>query len=151
MVYRRVALSPDNGHMTDFQPTSNADAVIAVFDRINEKVDAMRARRLNDPDSLGDKLLKSALPSLAGLVAGQLFTMLWNRTVGAGRKSGNPSDGRLGDGVVDERESVLMSILFAGLSAAFGAAVSHLSNRGSQAIVDRRHRRRIVEAHTKRQ
>ena len=137
--------------MTDFQPTSNADAVIAVFDRINEKVDAMRARRLNDPDSLGDKLLKSALPSLAGLVAGQLFTMLWNRTVGAGRKSGNPSDGRLGDGVVDERESVLMSILFAGLSAAFGAAVSHLSNRGSQAIVDRRHRRRIVEAHTKRQ
>ncbi|RSX51825.1 DUF4235 domain-containing protein [Bifidobacterium samirii] len=130
--------------MTDFQPTSSADAVIAVFDRINEKVDAMREKRLNDPDSLGDKLLKSVLPSLAGLVAGQLFTMLWNRTVG-GRKAGAPSsDGRLGDGVVDERESVLMSILFAGLSAAFGAAVSHLSNRGSQALVDRRHRRRIA-------
>lgn len=129
--------------MTDFQPTSSADDVIAVFDRINEKVDAMREKRLNDPDSLGDKLLKSVLPSLAGLVAGQLFTMLWNRTVG-GRKSVAPSDGRLGDGVVDERESVLMSILFAGLSAAFGAAVSHLSNRGSQALVDRRHRRRIA-------
>ena len=148
--------------MTDFQPTSDVDAVIAVFDRINEKVDAMRTTRLNDPDSLGDKLLKAVLPSLAGLVAGQLFTMLWNRTVGGrggaltgrGRRSGSqagtpsvrPSGGRPGDGVVDERESVLMSILFAGLSAAFGAAVSHLSTRGSQALVDRRHRRRTARS-----
>ena len=54
-----------------------------------------------------------------------------------------PSDGtgELGDGVVDQQESLFMSILFAALSAAVGAAVSQLSDRGSKALVARRHRR----------
>ncbi|MBT1161857.1 DUF4235 domain-containing protein [Bifidobacterium sp. SO1] len=122
--------------MTEYQTESTADRIVAGFDKINEKVDAMRAERLNDPDSLGDKLLKSALPSVAGFVAGKAFTLLWNR--GKSRRAA----GKLGDGVVDEQESFVMSLLFAALSAALGAVVSQLSDRGSQAIVDRRHRRR---------
>lgn len=123
--------------MTEFQTESTADRIVAGFDKINEKVDAMRAERLNDPDSLGDKLLKSALPSVAGFVAGKVFTMLWNRG-----KSRRAASAGLGDGVVDGQESFVMSLLFAALSAALGAVVSQLSDRGSQAIVDRRHRRR---------
>lgn len=122
--------------MTEFQSDSTADQIIAGFDRINDKVDAMRAQRLNDPDSLGDKLLKFALPSVAGFVAGKLFTLLWNR--GTSRVAGR---GKLGDGVVDEQESFVMSLLFSALSAAIGAVVSQLSDRGSQAIVDHRHRK----------
>ena len=75
---------------------SSTDRIIEGFARINEKVDAMRNQRLNDPDSLGDKAVKFALPSIAG---------------------------------------------FAALSAAVGAAVSQLSDRGSKALVARRHRR----------
>lgn len=41
----------------------------------------------------------------------------------------------------DQQESLFMSILFAALSAAVGAAVSQLSDRGSKALVARRHRR----------
>ena len=123
--------------MTDLQIESTADRIVAGFDKINEKVDAMRAERLNDPDSLGDKLLKAALPSIAGFVAGKVFTMLWNR--GTSRRKS--STGALGDGVVDDHESFVMSLLFSALSAAIGAVVSQLSDRGSQAIVDRRHRK----------
>lgn len=123
--------------MTDLHIESTADRIVVGFDKINEKVDTMRAERLNDPDSLGDKLLKAALPSIAGFVAGKVFTVLWNRGTSR-RKSGT---GALGDGVVDDHESFVMSLLFSALSAAIGAVVSQLSDRGSQAIVDRRHRK----------
>ncbi|MFR8697350.1 MAG: DUF4235 domain-containing protein [Bifidobacterium bifidum] len=68
---------------------SSTDRIIEGFARINEKVDAMRNQRLNDPDSLGDKAVKFALPSIAGFVAGKLFTLVWNKFVARKR----PSDG----------------------------------------------------------
>ena len=114
---------------------SSTDRIIEGFARINEKVDAMRNQRLNDPDSLGDKADKFALP----FVAGKLFTLVWNKFVA--RKRPSDGTGELGDGVVDQQESLFMSILFAALSAAVGAAVSQLSDRGSKALVARRHRR----------
>lgn len=117
--------------MTEFQEESTADRIIAGLDHVNAKVDAMRDERINDPDSLGDKLLKFALPSLAGLVAGKVFQMLWNKGTGA----------RLSD-EEETRQGLLVSVVFAALSAAFTAAVSQLSVRGSQAFVARRHRRR---------
>lgn len=127
--------------MTDFQPTSAADDIIATLDGINRKVDDMRNARINDPDSLGDKLLKFALPSIAGFIAGKLFQSLWNSSV-AKPTTRRQKNGTLGDGIVDDHESLFMSIAFSALSAAVTAAVSQLSDRGSQAIVDRRHRRR---------
>ncbi len=118
---------------------SSTDRIIEGFARINEKVDAMRNQRLNDPDSLGDKAVKFALPSIVGFVSGKLFTLVWNKFVA--RKRPSDGTGELGDGVVDQQESLFMSILFAALSAAVGAAVSQLSDRGSKALVARRHRR----------
>ena len=85
---------------------SSTDRIIEGFARINEKVDAMRNQRLNDPDSLGDKAVKFALPSIAGFVAGKLFTLVWNKFVA--RKRPSDGTGELGDGVVDQQESLFM-------------------------------------------
>ncbi|OZG65621.1 DUF4235 domain-containing protein [Bifidobacterium eulemuris] len=110
---------------------SSADRIVAQFHAIDDKVNAMRDQRLNDPDSLGDKLIKFALPTLAGLVAGKAFQLLWDR--GPGRKGKTVDDAA--------QQGLVMSLAFAAASAAFGAIVSQLSDRGSQALVDRRHRK----------
>ena len=78
-------------------------------------------------------------------MAGKLFTLVWNKFVA--RKRPSDGTGELGDGVVDQQESLFMSILFAALSAAVGAAVSQLSDRGSKALVARRHRRNPTDNH----
>ncbi|MCC2732568.1 hypothetical protein LK486_18930, partial [Fusicatenibacter saccharivorans] len=62
-----------------------ADRVVEGLHRIDQKVDDLRNQRLNDPDSLGDKLVKSAVPALAGLVAGKLFQIAWDK--GAARRN----------------------------------------------------------------
>lgn len=117
-----------------YEVESSADRIVAAFHRFDGKVDAMRDRRINDPDSLGDKLLKMALPALAGLIAGKLFNGAWNRNMARRNiKRGTAADADQG---------LLMSLVFAGASAAVGAVVSKLSDRGSQALVKHRHRRR---------
>lgn len=117
-----------------YDGASSADRTVAMFRRIDGKVDAMRERRLNDPDSLGDKILKAALPALTGLVVGKIFSGAWNR--GAARRNI-----RLGR-EADADQGLFMSLAFAAASAAIGAVASKLSDRGSQAWVSRRHRRR---------
>ena len=111
---------------------SDTDRIIDGLHRVDEHVDRLRNQRLNDPDSLGDKLFKSAAPALTGLVAGQVFQMVWNRAV---------SKRNLRRGLAaDAPQSLMMSLAFAAISAAFGAVVSQLSDRGSKAFVNRRHR-----------
>lgn len=121
------------GTMTDYRDygSSTADDVVAKLEAVNAKVDEMRKNMENDPDSMGDKILKAALPSITGLVAGKLFQMVWDRGTAK----------RFGDVKGDSVKGLLLSVAFAGLSAAVGAAVSQLSDRSSQAIVDRRHRK----------
>ena len=58
---------------------SSADRVVAALHTVDEKVNAMRDQRLNDPDSFGDKIFKSVVPTLAGLVLGKAFEMVWKR------------------------------------------------------------------------
>lgn len=113
---------------------SEADSAVEALHRIDRKVDAMRERRLSDPDTLGDKLLTWALPSIAGLVAGKLLDGVWQRGV---RRS------NLRRGLdADAPQGLLMSIAFAAMSAALGAAVSQLADRGSRNMVGRLQRRR---------
>ena len=109
---------------TDFP--SSADRAVDSLHRIDEKVNRLREDRLNDPDSLGDKLIKSAVPALAGLVAGKAFQMIWDK---------GTSKRNLRKGLA------AMSLAFAAVSAALGAVVSQLSDRGSKAFVDHRHRK----------
>nr|WP_236632781.1 DUF4235 domain-containing protein [Bifidobacterium xylocopae] len=115
--------------------SATADSAVAKFHAIDEKVDAMRSQVNADPDSLGDKLLKFALPSLAGLLAGKLFKSVWDsRNTARNNGIEQHDDGQ-------EQESMVASLVFAALSAALTAVVSELSDRGSQALVSRRHRR----------
>ena len=108
---------------------SSADRVVAALHTVDEKVNAMRDQRLNDPDSFGDKIFKSVVPTLAGLV----LEMVWKKSVG--RKAVRA------DGTKNEAAEAALGIVFAVVSAGFGALVSQLSGRGSKAIVDRRHAR----------
>ena len=117
---------------------SSADRAVAALHAVDEKVNALRDQRLSDPDSFGDKIFKAAAPTLAGLVFGKAFEVVWKRSIG--RKSVRA------DGTTNEAAEVALSIAFAVVSAAFGSLVSQLSDRGSKAIVDKRHAR---QAHRK--
>ncbi|AKV55823.1 hypothetical protein BACT_0088 [Bifidobacterium actinocoloniiforme DSM 22766] len=111
------------------------DRAVERLRKLDEKVDEMRAHVNNDPDSLGDKLVKLALPSVTGLVAGKLFDSVRD----ARSKARNSGVDQEGDG--QGQGTALASVAFAALSAAFTAVVSELSDRGSQALIDRRHQR----------
>lgn len=151
---------------------SAADEAVAMFHRIDRKVNAMREAKLADPDSLGDKVIKAALPALAGLVAGKLFDVLWRKGTGmgpsasrrgrrrgvaadtgatAGSSASHAAGGAAGNTAAaagtsapdaSTQQGLVMSLLFAAASAAFGAVVSTLSDRGSQAWVKHRQRKR---------
>ena len=127
---RLVSMSDETSNMT----VSTADRTVEALHRIDDKVEELRKHRLEDPDSATDKLIKSLLPAVTGLVAGKIFQMVWDK---AWARRG-VSSGKTGTG----DNNLVMGIAFAAASAAFGAAVSALSNRGSQALVDRQHRKR---------
>lgn len=115
-------------------PSPAVESVRRTTDAINEKVNRKRTQILADPDDLIDKFLKFALPTAAGFVAGKVFEAVWDRGTGtSARGLGKASKG-------STKGSLLNSILFAAFSAAIGALVSGLSERGSQSLVDRRHR-----------
>lgn len=115
------------------ETSAGADAAIAGLHRIDEKVNALRASREADPDSLLDKAFKATAPALVGMVAGKVFQTLWDK--GTARRN-------LRRGLAaDAPQGLVMSLAFAAASAAFGAVISQLSDRGSQALVDRRHRK----------
>ena len=122
----------DEMHNTDSgsDSTSGADKAIESLQRIDGKVDELRSQMMSDPDSLGDKLLKMAIPAVTGLVASHLFQMAWDK-----------GTSRL-DAEEEVQQGLFMSIAFAAASAAFAAIVSTLSCRGSQVLVNLRHRKR---------
>ena len=93
---------------------SSADRVVAALHTVDEKVNAMRDQRLNDPDSFGDKIFKSVVPTLAGLVLGKAFEMVWKKSVG--RKAVRA------DGTKNEAAEAALGIVFAVVSAGFGGA-----------------------------
>lgn len=116
---------------------SSADRIVASLHNVDEKVNALREQRINDPDDLCDKMFKAVAPALAGLVFGKLFELVWRKSVS--RKAVLP------DGTTDKRKELALSLVFGVASAGFGALVSQLSSRGSQALVDRRHSRQTRE------
>lgn len=116
---------------TDFP--SSADRAVDSLHRIDEKVNRLREDRLNDPDSLGDKLIKSAVPALAGLVAGKAFQMIWDK----GTSKRNLRKGL----AADAPQGLAMSLVFAavrphsrsGFAAVGSGAPRRSSTTASQA------------------
>lgn len=119
-------------NMAEQEPDNQADQLVGVFHRIDEKVNSMRSSIESDPETLMDKIVKLALPSIAGLVAGKLFQALWSNLI---RKRNGGADTEEGD-----QESATAGLLFAVLSAAVTTLASNLIERGSQTLIERRHR-----------
>lgn len=118
--------------MAGQEPGNQVDQLVDVFHRIDEKVNTMRSSIESDPETLMDKVVKFALPSIAGLVAGKLFQSFWSRLV---RKPNGEVDTEEGS-----QESATAGLLFAVLSAAVTTLASNLIGRGSQTLIDRRHK-----------
>ena len=125
----------DNGPMTDSgrEPGRMADQVVGMLHQVDDKVNDMRNSIESDPESLADKLVKFALPSIAALLAGKLFQAFWGGLVR--KRNGGV------DSPEEDQESATAGLLFGVLSAAVTALVSGLFERGSQALIDRRHQR----------
>ena len=118
--------------MAKREPNNQADQLVGAFSRIDEKVSQMRSLAESDQETLMDKLLKFALPSIAGLLAGKLFQAFWSSMV---RKRNGDMDTEEGD-----QESATAGLLFAVLSAAVTTLASGLIERGSQTLIDKRHK-----------
>ena len=121
-----------------------ADRTVAQLHDLDEKVDAMKHHKSQDPETLGDKIIKLALPSLAGLVAGRVFQMLWDR-FSPTAKAKRAGKGDVDEGLVDDdvERGLWASLVFTAMSAAFSAVISLLSDRGSNALVAHRQHKRI--------
>ncbi|RYQ28873.1 DUF4235 domain-containing protein [Bifidobacterium pseudolongum] len=116
----------EHNNMHDLDET--ADRTVAAINKVDTKVTEMRQRRMADPDTLGDKALKMIIPSLAGLVGGKLFQMVWNSVMA--RVHPSPDDD-----VKDQHQGLMMSVLFAAASAAFGTLLTRLSDKGANSLV----------------
>ena len=121
--------------MTDSgrEPGGMADQVVGMLHQVDGKVNDMRNSIESDPESLTDKLVKFALPGIAALLAGKLFQSFWSGLVR--KRNGGV------DNPEEDQESATAGLLFDVLSAAVIALVSGLSERGSQALIDRHHQR----------
>ena len=116
----------EHNNMHDLDET--ADRTVAAINKVDTKVTEMRQRRMADPDTLGDKALKMIIPSLAGLVGGKLFQMVWNSVMA--RVHPSPDDD-----AKDQQQGLRMSGVFAAASAAFGTLLTRLSDKGANSLV----------------
>ncbi|MBT1167297.1 DUF4235 domain-containing protein [Bifidobacterium simiarum] len=113
---------------TNRQISSGASDVVRRLDAVNDKVTAKRKAFEADPDDAIDKIVKFTFPTITGFVASKLLETLWNRG-GKHVAKQNPLT------------KALSGALFAGVSSAVGFLVSQAGEHGSQALVNRRHRR----------
>ena len=95
---------------------STADRAVETLHRIDDKVAMLRKQ-----------------PAITGMVAGKLFQVTWDRAQARRKASSGESS--------SNAKGLMMNIAFAAASAALGAVISTLSDRGSQALVDFRHRK----------
>lgn len=109
---------------------ATTDRTVAALNRVDDKVTAMREARTSDPDTLGDKVLRMAFPAVVGLVGGKVFSSVWNLVIAKVHPS--PDDDEQ-----DRQQGLVMSMLFAAASAAFGTLLTSVSTKGVQKIIDR--------------
>ncbi|KFI54418.1 DUF4235 domain-containing protein [Bifidobacterium choerinum] len=121
------------GERSDLDATT--DRTVAALNNVNDKVTAMREARMADPDTLGDKVFRMAFPAVVGLIGGKVFSSVWNLVTA--KIHPNPDDD-----AQDRQQGLVMSMLFAAASAAFGTLLTDVSTKGVQKIITRLQRRR---------
>ena len=127
-----------------------AQATVQRLNAANHKIDAFRERRLKNPNTLGDSLLKAALPSFATFIAGQIAHVIWKKHVdtkkinlNSNNRSNNLSKEKIAQKQrVKQEEPLLMSIGFAVFSAILTTIVGRLVSSGTLSYIARRQRKR---------
>ncbi|WP_418969580.1 DUF4235 domain-containing protein [Alloscardovia omnicolens] len=123
------------------QSEQNTPHTVEQFHAVDAKVNSLRTQIKSDPDDAFDKLLKFALPAVVGMIAGKISQSLWTRGKRKvlGAKAVDDDGNDLADGII-------ASMIFAALSAALGSFLTTLSERGSQGIINIRHKRAAAKA-----
>lgn len=127
-----------------------AQTAVQRLNAANHKIDVLRERRLKNPNTLGDSLLKSALPSFATFVAGQIAQLIWKKHVdtkkinlNSNNRSNNLSKEKIAkEQRVKQEEPLLMSLGFAVFSAIITTLVGRLVSHGTLSYIARRQRKR---------
>ena len=127
-----------------------AQATVQRLNAANRKIDALRERRLKNPNTLGDSLLKSALPSFATFIAGQIAHVIWKKHVdtrtinlSSNNRSNNLSKEKIAQKQsVKQEEPLIMSLGFAVFSAILTTIVGRLASHGTLSYIARRQRKR---------
>lgn len=114
---------------------SDKDRIIESLSQVDKAVRSKREQILSDPDDLIDKSAKFLIPAAAGFAVGKIFDILWRKATGKPAKSGKFSNKNSAE------KTLLSSMLFAGLSAALGAASNYIFSGLSNKLVNRRHRK----------
>ena len=127
-----------------------AQATVQRLNAANHKIDVLRERRLKNPNTLGDSLLKAALPSFATFIAGQIAHVVWKKHVdtekinlNSNNRPNNLSKEKIAQKQrVKQEEPLLMSIGFAVFSAILTTIVGRLVSSGTLSYIARRQRKR---------
>lgn len=127
-----------------------AQATVQRLNAANHKIDVLRERRLKNPNTLGDSLLKAALPSFATFIAGQIAHVIWKKHVDTKKinlNSNNHPNNLSKEKIeqkqrVKQEEPLLMSIGFAVFSAILTTIVGRLVSSGTLSYIARRQRKR---------
>lgn len=139
-----------------------AQATVQRLNAANHKIDVLRERRLKNPNTLGDSLLKAALPSFATFIAGQIAHVVWKKNIHSGKinlgsnkhrneqRNGQRNEQRnersnekiAQKQRVKQEEPLLMSIGFAVFSAILTTIVGRLVSSGTLSYIARRQRKR---------
>ncbi|PKU89511.1 membrane associated protein [Bifidobacterium thermophilum] len=108
----------------------NVDAIIARLQTVDNAIAALKDRRERDSETLGDKILLFALPTVAGIVVGRIMQSVWT---GIERRS-------IAGGNTKATTSLFASLSRTAISAAVAAITNQLSSMAAQSIVARHHR-----------
>lgn len=114
---------------------SSTDRIVKQINSVDNKVTQLRKSRMSDPDTLSDKALKWIIPTLTGLVASKVFQMVWDKVTAKAHPSPLDDD-------QDHQQGIMMSMIFAALSAAFSTLLTQASDRSTNSFVHHLQNRR---------
>lgn len=152
-----------------------AQAVVQKLNATNRKVIAMKERRLKNPNTLGDLIIKSAIPSFATFIAGEVASAAWKHYLAnpssknKGKFSKNSKAGSISElnqtSKADKNnnskkanksnnsnkkshqdESLLMSLGLAIFSAIITTLVGRVAGHGTSKFIAHRQRKRKLRS-----
>ncbi len=128
---------------------SQVDSFVSSLSKVDDAVARQTKKIKADSDDLTDKIIKTALPAIAGFIVSKVATIAWDAIFHKGhfaKNHGTEVKGALDDSALrsgDEAgQGILMGMLFAALTGALGSLTSALSTRGSEKIVTKRQAKR---------